>query len=40
MQVGAALEAGCGVIVTRNVRDYRNAPLEAVTPAQALERLG
>ena len=40
MQVGAALEAGCDVVVTRNVRDYRNAPLEAITPAEALERLG
>jgi predicted nucleic acid-binding protein len=40
MQVGSALEAGCDVVVTRNVRDYRNAPLEAITPVQALERLG
>lgn len=40
MQVGAALEAGCDVVVTRNVRDYRNAPLEAITPALALERMG
>lgn len=40
MQVGAALEAGCDVVVTRNVRDYRSAPIEAITPSQALERMG
>ncbi|MDT8369534.1 MAG: PIN domain-containing protein [Longimicrobiales bacterium] len=40
MQVGAALEAGCAVVVTRNLRDYVNAPIEAVPPSEAVRRLG
>ncbi len=37
LQVGAALEAGCEVVVTRNVTDYANAPLEVLTPGEAVE---
>lgn len=40
LQVGAALEAGCDLVVTRNVKDYANAPIEVLTPGEALERLG
>lgn len=39
LQVGAALEAGCDVVVTRNVKDYANAPIDVLTPAEALARL-
>jgi len=39
LQVGAALEAGCDAVVTRNVKDYAGAPIEVLTPAEALERL-
>ncbi|MGA7613856.1 MAG: PIN domain-containing protein [Thermoanaerobaculia bacterium] len=33
MQVAAALAAGVDVIVTRNVGDFRKAPLRAIRPA-------
>lgn len=33
MQVASALSAAAEVIVTRNVRDFRNAPIRAVSPA-------
>lgn len=39
LQVGAALEAGCSLVVTRNMRDFESAPIEVVTPGEALERL-
>ncbi len=39
LQVGAARAVGAEVIVTRNGRDYRNAPIQIATPRQALQRL-
>lgn len=39
MQVAAARTCGADVIVTRNLKDYRNAPLSAQTPAQVLASL-
>ena len=39
MQVAAALACGADVIATRNVRDYRNAPVDPVTPAMLVRRL-
>lgn len=39
MQVAAGLACGADVVATRNIRDYRGAPLEAVTPADLLHRL-
>ncbi len=38
LQVGAAVAFGARSIVTRNVRDYRNSPIDALTPAQFLSR--
>lgn len=40
VQAFSALEAGCDCIITRNVRDFREAPLPAWEPAVVLERLG
>ena len=37
MQVAAARACGAETIVTRNVRDYRDAPVTAVEPARALD---
>ena len=39
MQVAAGLACRANVIATRNVRDYRSAPIEAVTPADLVERI-
>ena len=36
MQVAAAHACGARCIVTRNIRDYRNSPIAAITPQQAL----
>jgi predicted nucleic acid-binding protein len=36
MQVAAALAAGAEMIVTRNLRDFRNSPLRAVAPSAIL----
>ena len=35
-QVAAALAEGVDLIITRNVHDYRNSPIEAVTPTAFL----
>ena len=39
MQVSAARAAGAGYIITRNLRDFANSPIQAITPQQALETL-
>lgn len=39
MQVTAAIAAGARLIVTRNTDDYRNSPIRAITPAQAVTEL-
>jgi predicted nucleic acid-binding protein len=39
LQVGAANACGAVRIATRNVRDYRNSPIPARTPADVLEEL-
>ncbi len=39
MQVAAAQAAGAQHIVTRNIRDFVNSPIPAVTPEQALQEL-
>lgn len=39
MQVAAARSCGVGTIVTRNVRDFRRAPIEVRTPDEVLEGL-
>ena len=39
MQVGAATACAADVIATRNVRDFRNSPIPAMTPAQVVARL-
>lgn len=36
MQVAAAHACGATVIATRNLRDFQNAPIPAMTPAQLL----
>lgn len=36
----AAESSGCEVVVTRNVRDFRNSPIPAVTPEEYLSDLG
>jgi len=36
----AAESSGCEVIVTRNVRDFRDSPVPAVTPEEYLSDLG
>lgn len=40
MQVAAARACGAQYIATRNVRDFRDSPVPARTPAQLLEELG
>ena len=39
MQVAAGLACGADVIATRNTRDYRGAPIEAVSPSDLVERI-
>ena len=39
MQVAAARACGAHVIVTRNVRDFIQSPIPAITPREALEAL-
>jgi predicted nucleic acid-binding protein len=39
MQVAAALECGAEAIVTRNLRDYRDSPIRALTPGEVLSLL-
>jgi predicted nucleic acid-binding protein len=39
LQVAAAISGGAGVIISRNVRDFRRSPLPAVTPSHFLRRL-
>ena len=34
MQVGAAIACAADYIATRNVRDFRNSPVPAVTPSR------
>jgi predicted nucleic acid-binding protein len=36
----AAESSGCEVVVTRNVRDFRDSPVPAVTPEEYLSDLG
>ena len=38
--VAAAESSGCAVVVTRNVRDFRDSPVPAVTPEEYLSDLG
>lgn len=40
MQTTAALKSNAQVIATRNVRDFRKAPIAVDTPAGVLARLG
>ena len=39
MQVAAARSCGAQILVTRNGKDYRTAPLDVRSPAEALEDL-
>ena len=39
MQVAAAQAAGAGHVVTRDIGDFTNSPIPAVTPEQALRQL-
>ena len=39
MQVAAAVACGADFIVTRNLRDYRQSPIPAITPSQALDEI-
>ncbi len=39
MQVAAAHAAGVRYIITRNIRDFTNSPIPAITPEQALQEL-
>lgn len=39
MQVAAAQACNAQFIVTRNIRDYEQSPIPAVTPQQSLEQL-
>ena len=39
LQCVAAMTSEAEVIATRNVQDYRNSPIEAVTPEEILSRL-
>jgi predicted nucleic acid-binding protein len=39
MQVAAGLTCRADVIVTRNTRDYSNAPIRAILPADVLKQL-
>jgi len=37
MQISVALNAGCSLIITRNVRHFSNQFIEVMTPAQFIE---
>ena len=39
MQVAAAQAAGAGHVVTRDIADFTNSPIPAITPEQALREL-
>lgn len=39
VQMAAALNAGAGYLVTRNVRDYRSGPLPVIQPAELMALL-
>ena len=39
LQVGAATACAADFIVTRNIRDFRQSPIPALTPAQALAQM-
>lgn len=39
MQVAAAVACDADFIVTRNIRDYRQSPILAITPSQALDEI-
>ena len=39
MQVAAAQAAGVQHIITRDIRDFTNSPIPAITPEQALQEL-
>ena len=39
MQVAAAQAAGVQYIITRNIRDFTNSPISAITPERALQDL-
>jgi len=39
VQAAAAAAAGLDALITRNTKDYTNAPLPILTPAEALARL-
>jgi hypothetical protein len=39
LQVAAAVACRADFIVTRNLRDYRKAPVKALEPATALKKL-
>ena len=39
MQVAAARAAGVRYVITRNIRDFTNSPILAITPEQALQDL-
>ncbi len=39
MQVAAAMAAGARLIVTRDLEDYRNSPIRAISPASAIAEL-
>jgi predicted nucleic acid-binding protein len=40
VMAAAARRAKCDVIVTRNTRDFRQSPVRALTPSEALAMLG
>lgn len=40
MQVAAAMRAGADYIVTRNLSDYANSPVKALSPRSYLDALG
>lgn len=40
MQAAAALACRAEIIVTRNLRDYTNSPVQAMTPVQILDHIG
>ena len=39
MQVAAAVAGRADLIATRNIRDYRNSPIRAITPKQLVQEL-
>lgn len=39
MQVAAGIACGADVIATRNLRDYRGSPIEAVEPSALVKAL-